>query len=498
MNLALSRLTASATQGSRARQITLVITLVVVIGATAIAGWLLLRPSYQVLFSDLKRQDASSIAAELDKQKIPFRYDEKTSSILVPEGDTRATRLKLMSGDLRLQGVVGLELFNNSDLGLTDFAQKVNYQRALQGELARTIMTLDEIELARVHLTLPESSLFRRESARPKASVALFVRDGQTLAPDTVGGIQRLVAAAVPELAAADVSVLDERGAPASSIVNEIDEPGLRLKQAIERDYALRIAAQIERVIGAGHATVSVDASINLDQVHTTRETDVTRPIVSDGAGTANAAGPWPALSKQVMPAAGLPPLPQAVASRSSDGTRSEHNVEQIIRSPGALRRLSIGIVFDKPLPPGELTNLSAVISAAVGLDPSRGDVLSTFVHEPHPGGASAAVQGIATPTPVVAAASTDETSTPVAVSTITARRDGLRPASWTNVPTMRWIGLAVLSTLILTVLIGFIVKRLGIFTRAAGAQRLTAEQRDQHVMRLRTLLAQEGVRGSH
>jgi flagellar M-ring protein FliF len=480
-------------QGPRARQFALAAALAAVIGGTTVAGWFLLRPSYQVLFSDLKRQDASSIAAELDKQKIPFRFDEKTSSILVPEGDTRATRLKLMSGDLRLQGVVGLELFNNSDLGLTDFAQKVNYQRALQGELARTIMTLDEIELARVHLTLPESSLFRRDNARPKASVALFVRDGQRLGVDTISGIRRLVAAAVPELAAADVSVLDQRGAPAGAIGNEIDEPGLRLKQAIEQGYAARIAAQIERVIGAGHATVSVDASVNLDQVRTTRELDITRPVADESTAAPTARDSSPPVPKQALPAAGLPPLPQASASRPPDGTRSEHNIEQIIRSPGTLRRLSIGIVFDKPLPPGELANLSTVISASVGLDPSRGDVLSTFVHEAPPAGIAAAEPDGAAPTAAALPASGGDTTGPGPAS----HRNGPGPVDSGNPFGKAWIGVFALAVLTLVVLGGFIVRRLRASSRGSEAQHLPTGQRDLHVMRLRALLAQqEGVRG--
>ncbi|MEZ0604631.1 flagellar basal-body MS-ring/collar protein FliF [Paraburkholderia sp. IW21] len=504
MNSTLSRLTAFASEGSRPRQFAIVAALVVVIGGAAAAGWLLLRPSYQVLFRDLKRQDASTIATELEKQKIPYRYDDQTSSILVPEGDARATRLKLMSGDLRLQGVVGLELFNNSDLGLTDFAQKVNYQRALQGELARTIMTLDEIELARVHLTLPESSLFRRDSARPKASVALFLRDGQTLRPETITGIQRLVAAAVPELSPVDVSVLDQRGAPANGRAIELDEPGLRLKDAIERSYEQKIAAQIERVIGPGHASVSVDASINLDRVHTTRESDVSRPIVTDSNVASTAGNAWPPLPKQSTPTAGLPPLPTAAmpAVRSPEGTRTEHNIEQIVREPGALRRLSVGIVFDKPLPPAELANLNSVISASVGLDPARGDVLSAFVQGSQAAGAAAsAVQGVAQPVSLEPSPSTHERSgSELAFSADATATGQLHPASGASVspPTgstsvfaRTWIVAAALIALAVVVLAGLVAwttRR----ARASRQQRLTQAQRDQHVVRLRTLLAQQ------
>ena len=126
-------------------------------------------------------------------------------------------RLKVISRELPLKGSVGFELFNNADLGLTEFAQKVNYQRALQGELSRTIMSLEEIESARVHLSMPESGLFRRNGAKARASIALMTKAGQELPPDTVRGIQRLVAAAVPELEAHEVTIVNPRGAPMAS-----------------------------------------------------------------------------------------------------------------------------------------------------------------------------------------------------------------------------------------------------------------------------------------
>ena len=149
---------------------------------------------------------------ELDRMKVPYRLDDGGGSILVPEELVHKTRLQLVGKNLPLHGAVGFEIFNNTDFGMTEFTQKVNYQRALQGELTRTIMALEEVQSARVHLALPESSLFKREQSRPKASVALAVRPGQSLARDQVAGIQRLVAAAVPGIDADDVTVLDQKG----------------------------------------------------------------------------------------------------------------------------------------------------------------------------------------------------------------------------------------------------------------------------------------------
>src|SRR5579863_1570945 len=395
MNSPISRFNAYFTSGPRSRQFAVVGAAVAIVCCVALALWLALRPAYHVLFRDLKRQDAAAIAAQLEKEKVPFRYDEQHSAILVPEGDTRAIRLRLMSSDLRLQGAVGFELFNNSDLGLTEFTQKVNYQRALQGELERTIATLDEIDMARVHLALPESTLFKRERAKPKASVALFMRDGQTLEPGTIRGIQRLVAAAVPDMVPADVSVLDQRGVPADAqSTGDIDDPQYALKTAIEQRYERKILAQIAPVIGANHATVSVEASIDFDQVRTTRESEVTQPIASaDGtvSGTTALAEPS-SKSKYGLPPPGLPPLPPA-ASQAQEGTRTDRNLEQIVKSPGTIRRLSVGIVLDQPLSPETLARLNAVVSASIGLDAKRGDALSTFVRDT-PAAQTASVEG--------------------------------------------------------------------------------------------------------
>lgn len=174
--------------------------------------FLVLRKPYDVLFTDLRPMDAATIVAELDKKKIPYRLQDGGGTILVPENLVDATRLNVMSSDLPLKGMVGFELFNKSDMGLTEFAQKINYQRALQGELARTIMTMDAVDTARVHLSLTEPTIFRDDRVPPKASVTILTRPGKVLTAGAVRGVQRLVAAAVPELELANVVVLDKRG----------------------------------------------------------------------------------------------------------------------------------------------------------------------------------------------------------------------------------------------------------------------------------------------
>ena len=173
---------------------------------------LFLRAAYVPLSTGLRASDAAAVVAELDKDRVPYRLGDGGATVLVPEDRIDATRLALAGSDLQLSGEAGFELFDESDMGLTEFAQKINYQRALQGELARTIMGMDGVEQARVHLAMPERTLFRGPRSAPKAAVTLRMRSGGRVPDGMVVGIQRLVAFAVPELSFPEVAVLDERG----------------------------------------------------------------------------------------------------------------------------------------------------------------------------------------------------------------------------------------------------------------------------------------------
>jgi len=209
------------------------------------------RTNYAPLFSSTRAGDAATIVAELDRQKIPYRLADGGTTILVPEDKVDATRLSVMSEDLPLKGTVGFELFNKSELGLTDFAQKINYQRALQGELGRTIMTLDGVEAARVHLALGEDRLFREDRTPPRASVTVRMRNGARLSDAATFGIQKLVAAAVPKLDIADVVVLGEHGDVISTAPVAADGavvgPLAQQRKAISDYYEAQIRALLDQ-----------------------------------------------------------------------------------------------------------------------------------------------------------------------------------------------------------------------------------------------------------
>ncbi|KWC66934.1 hypothetical protein WL55_19320 [Burkholderia cepacia] len=458
--------------------------LVAIVASLIAAGYFALRPRYQVLFRDLKPQDAATIVTELERHKVPFQVDESSSAVLVPAADAQVMRLKLMSSDMRLQGAVGFELFNNSDLGITDFAQKVNYQRALQGELARTIMSLDEIELARVHLAFPDSSIFRRADDRPKASVALFMRSGHTLGPDTVRGIQRLVAAAVPQLSAADVTVLDQRGESAAGRDVPVDDPHYALKHALEREYERKIGVQIAPLLGARHATVSVDATLNFDQVRVTNEFDLNRSLAS--TGSTGIPLPPASMNAKGIGAPGLPPLP---STPSSDGTRTERKLEQIVSAPGSLKHLSVGVVIDGTLPEETLAQLKSVTAAAVGADGARGDTVVIFARtQPADGLAT----GIASPLPLGGDGPTMPASNPA--GDLLADHTAAQPDDIRH--TLAQLGLpgpvAAYAT-VLALLIGsaLLWRVLAGGKRPASQHAMTSTERAEYVTRLRALLSE-------
>jgi flagellar M-ring protein FliF len=264
------------------RQLAAVALGAVLLCALLAAIWLLfLRTDYGILFSRLRAPDAATIVAELDKRKIPYRLEQGGTTILVPVDRVDSTRLAVMGEDLPLKGQVGFELFNKSDMGLTDFAQKINYQRALQGELARTIMTVESVDSARVHLSISEHSIFRDDRVLPKASVTLMPRPGHRITGPTVQGIQRLVAAAVPELEPGNVVVIDESGRVVGSDLGAEDgaeQPGRR---GVEQHYE----QEIRRAI-AGIAPVDASISVWAGLPRGDRES-LTPPSTSDSVGGA-------------------------------------------------------------------------------------------------------------------------------------------------------------------------------------------------------------------
>lgn len=348
--------------------------IVAITGALAI--WLL-RTDYDVLFANLSAPDASAMTGELDRMKVPYRLGGDGTSILVDRSTVHATRLKLMGKDLPLHGAVGFELFNNADFGMTEFAQKINYQRALQGELTRTILSLAEVDTARVHLAFPEEGLFKRDQSKAKAAITLALRHGESLRPEQVTGIQRLVSAAVNGIAPNDVTIVNQQGVALTRANGDADasvSTRLELKTEIEQALARKVSRVLERTFGAGHVLASVDVSLDMNQVRVTTE---------DVRGQPDKTGETPT-GVIVRERESLRDASATTTARDGSGGASlretdyqvGRRVEQVITQPGSIQKLQVVAVIKDALDTAQVAQVKTMIAAAVGALPERGDAV--------------------------------------------------------------------------------------------------------------------------
>jgi flagellar M-ring protein FliF len=358
--------------------------LVCIVGLAAGLGIWAYRAEYQVLFADLSATDAGAMVAELDRMKAPYRLDDGGRTILVPKDVVYKTRLKVMGKELPLHGAVGFEVFNNADFGMTEFVQKVNYQRAVQGELTRTILSIDDVQSARVHLAIPEQGLFKKTLSKPKASVTLVMKAGRVLAQEQIAGIQRLIAASVPDIVAADVTLLDQHGVPLTRMVtaegtiesamNQLDS-----KRGAE-DYLLKKVTQVlDSTFGAGAAIASVDVVLNMDQDRVTTED------VLPAKGGAVTGAPTGVVVRERQTTHDAPVAAANASAHEGGGSGSSmvesdyqvgRRVEQVVTAPGATRRMTIAVVVKKNLDQAQIDKLKEVVSLAIGLNLQRGDAI--------------------------------------------------------------------------------------------------------------------------
>lgn len=360
--------------GSRLRT-SLIVGIVAIAAFTAAAFWWLAREEYNVLFSDLEARDAASVVSALEEMKVDYRLSEGGTQIQVPESLVHKVRLKLMGSDVPLIGGVGFEIFNDSDFGMTEFAQRINYQRALEGELTRTVVSLKEVKYARVHLVLPERGLFKQENAPPSASVTLFLHEGHQPVPRQILGIQRLVAAAVPAMAAPQVTVTDQNGLTLSRQLPDDDgvaavSERLKQKQAVEAYLAEKANEVLERQFGAHRAMVSIDATLEFNQVKRTRENVLPQ---------ANQKDPGVLRRRETRMGAGATPKDRTGDLTTEVEYRLGRAVEQIVETPGRILRLSVGVMVPADTSPDQRENIRELVKMAVGYDDARGDAIAVY-----------------------------------------------------------------------------------------------------------------------
>lgn len=354
----------------------------------AAAAWWTLRTDHAVLFSELRPQDAAVMTAELEKLKVPYVLADQGATVLVDRAQVHAVRLKLMGRELPLHGTVGLELFNHTDFGMTEFAQKINYQRALQGELTRTILSFPEIRDARVHLALPEQGLFRQNTARPKAAITLALRQGHALRGEQVQGIQRLVAAAVPGLAAQEVTIVDQHGLALNRASEaELDAGGharLDVKRETENYLSRKAGLVLEKAFGPGQALASVDVTLNMDQVRVTTEDVLAAADPRGGAATG-------VLVRERESARDSAADGRSTDARGTHGSSMQRDVEyqagrrteQVVTQPGAIRRMHVVAVVRQNLTEEQREQVGRMVAAAVGLATERGDTVVVQTLQP-------------------------------------------------------------------------------------------------------------------
>ena len=235
------------------------------------------RVNYDVLFSGLNPQDAGTIISRLKEQKISYRVSAGGTSILVPSEKVYEIRMGLASEGLPQGGVVGFEIFDQTKLGMTEFVQNVNYQRALQGELARTINQIDKVEQSRVHVVTPQKSLFIEDQKEASASIVLKIRPGAKLTQNQIHGIVHLVASSVEGLSQEKITIMDNHGqilagGTEESLPSQLTNSQTEMKRTLEKNLEKGIESMLEKAVGRGKALARVFLNLDFQQTEKTEE----------------------------------------------------------------------------------------------------------------------------------------------------------------------------------------------------------------------------------
>ncbi|WP_063584316.1 flagellar basal-body MS-ring/collar protein FliF [Achromobacter ruhlandii] len=400
----------------------------------AVAMWSS-EPKYKVLFSNLDDRDGGAIVTALGSMNVPYKYNDTGTALLVPADRVYDARLQLASQGLPRGGSVGFELMDNARFGASQFAEQINYQRGLEGELARSIESMHTVQHARVHLAMPRQSLFVRERQPPTASVLLNVYPGRSLSDAQVSAISWLVASSVPELTAENVSIVDQNGRLLFAPTGEgrgMDADQMRMVRETEQRTVERILTILNPLVGPGN--VHAQASAEMDFSRREETSEVYRPNQEPGQAAIRSQQTSESNQRGINPAQGVPgalsnqppanaqapianppqtqpPRPgqpqqqgqqqqqtaTGAGAQGAGGTVSDRRdattnyevdrtISHIKQPVGTLKRLSVAVVVnyvrDKDgelaaLPPEELSKLTNLVREAMGYSESRGDSLN-------------------------------------------------------------------------------------------------------------------------
>jgi len=373
---------------------------------------------FRPVFTGLSDKDGGAVIAQLTTLGVPYR-NEPGGTILIPAAQVYDVRMKLASAGLPKGSTVGFELMDKTSIGQTQFNERLNFQRGLEGELTRTITALADVADARVHLAMPQQNGFFREQQKPSASVMLTLRGGRTLDRAQIAGIVHLVSASVPELSPKAVSVLDQTGALLSNTSdngNGLDSQQLQYKQQIEANINKRIYELLEPVVGRENLRATVTADVDFSQIESTAEEykpnqgqNLTAAVRSsqtnesqNGTPALPTGVPGAATNQPPVPATApingaSAPLQTAGGTPGSNNSRREavtnYELDKTVRvvrnATGTVKRLNAAVVLNhrsstdpkgkvnsQPVPQEELDKLTALVKETMGFNQERGDSL--------------------------------------------------------------------------------------------------------------------------
>lgn len=351
------------------------------------------RINYGPLYANLSPQDGAAIVKELEAAKIPYIVSGGGTAIEVPRGVLYSTRLKLAGKGVPAGGGVGFEIFEKTPFGVSEFTQQVNYLRALQGELSRTINSLSAVQSSRIHLALPARSNFFGQEEKPSASVVVELRPGYHLSPDQVQGIVNLVASSVPKLSADKVTVIDSSGRPlkeivpvvASSEAEKLNQLKLKHEQEMER----RVESMLDPVLGAGKVVVRANVQINPQETQMTKEqfdpqNRVVRSQRQAVDDTGLKGGGVPGVQSNIPGGEAGKTAAEGGQKRSSEMVTYEvgRTTSRTMEPRGQVQKLSVAVLVDGtyqkdkyiPRSKEEIEVIKGMVKRAVGFDADRGD----------------------------------------------------------------------------------------------------------------------------
>jgi flagellar M-ring protein FliF len=369
-------------------------------------------PEYLPLYSQLSAEDAGEVVARLKEQKIPYKLSHDGGTIQIPRDKVYDVRLELASQGLPRGSGVGFEVFDNTKLGMTDFVQNINYQRALQGELSRTINGLSEVESSRVHIVIPPRSLFVEEQEQATASVILKLHRGRWLSEDQINGVVHLISSSVPRLAPENVTIVDQKGQMLAGADDEtptaakVSSDHLEFQKRKERLLEKSVLSMLEQVLGKDKAIVRVSCDLDFMQQESTEELYLPQNQVVRSEKSSNESS-----SKAKSSPQGVPGMASNISKQNATGSQTTRpaafNKQDVTRNyeigktvsrkvmpVGQLNKLSVAVIVDgtyatvvtgkgdkereetqyEPRTPEEMAKLSALVKRAVNFDAARGD----------------------------------------------------------------------------------------------------------------------------